>query len=69
MALNRTIRGLLEKQWTTEMVENSHRQGRVHYLESYLQSNDRIRLVMDYAQHWAETPQGRHYWGSIANDL
>lgn len=69
MALNRTIRGLLEEQWTTDMVENSHRQGRVHYLESHLQSNDHIRLVMDFAQVWANTPQGRVYWANIANDL
>ena len=69
MTLNDTMRGLLEKEWTTMMVANSHKQGNEGSLRHRLQRDDDVRLVMDYAQCWAETPQGRDYWVSIANDL
>ena len=69
MTLNDTMRGLLGKEWTTTMVANSHKQGRVDALRHRLQINDSIRIVMDYSQCWNETPQGRRYWVSIANDL
>ena len=67
MALNRTIKGLLVKQWTSMMVENSYRQGRDSHLHQAIRSNDSIRYVMDASQIWSETPQDHRYWADIAN--
>lgn len=69
MALNDTMRGLLRKEWTTMMVANSHKQGKLDTLQRRLRLNDSIRVVMDYSQLWEDTPQGRRYWVSISNDL
>lgn len=70
MALNRTIKGLLVKQWTSMMIENSYRQGKEHRLYECLSDGGyTIRAVMDVSQIWSETPQDHEYWSDIANSL
>lgn len=69
MTLSDTMRGLLEKEWTTMMVANSHKQGKDDSLRYRLRRNDSMRSVMDYSQCWEETPQGRQFWVPISSRL
>lgn len=69
MALNRTMRGLLREEWTSQMVENSHAQDREHHLVTSLKSENTLRYTMDVSQRWADTPQGRPYWEDIRDSL
>lgn len=69
MALNRTIKSLLVKQWTSMMVENSHSQGREGDLVRAICANESARWVMDFSQMWRNTPQDHMYWSDIANNL
>lgn len=69
MALNSTMRGLLEKEWATMMVANSHEQCRTDSLRINLRGNASIRSVIDYSQCWERTPQGYRYWVRIVNRL
>lgn len=69
MALNRTMRSLLRKGWTSQMVKNSYAQDRVYQLVTSLKTENTLRYTMDISQRWTDTPQGRPYWEHIRNGL
>jgi hypothetical protein len=69
MALNRTMRGLLRKEWTSQMVRNSHAQERGRHLVASLNDENTLRYTVDVSQRWVDTPQGRPYWERIRDSL
>lgn len=69
MTLNSTMRGLLGKEWTSQMVINSHVQGRARNLMGCIEYENTLRYTVDVSQRWSDTPQGRPYWERIRNRL
>lgn len=69
MALNRTMRSLLKKQWTTSMTENNARQHKKARLRESIKAGDSPSYIMDICQLWSDTPQGHEYWRRIKEGL
>lgn len=69
MALNRTMRSLLKKQWTTSMTANSVHQNKKARLRASIKAGNSPSYIIDICQLWSDTPQGHEYWKRIKDGL
>lgn len=63
------IKDLIEYEWCSMMVENSHDQGRVALLRDAMKRGERPHYIVDVSQIWAYTPQDHQYWSAIKDSL
>lgn len=64
------MRGFRRYEWTSQMVENARKQGKMGRIHGGLTDNSAsIHYIVDASQCWSSTPQDHRYWSRIAGSL